>query len=208
MRIALCCRDGLFCEALASLLDQRGLRVVAKENDLRALLSATKSRRAQVMLVDSVGLGADDLHFLLGARAFGDFAVALLVPEGDRAHFASEAVDCLITRSEGADKLVSSLRELASGVGASRAVVREPRRAYSPPESRELSPREMECARLVSQGMSNRKIAQVTGLREQSVKNLVSVIMRKLRCENRVQVALQLTKGRAPAAAAAAYDGE
>jgi len=29
-------------------------------------------------------------------------------------------------------------------------------------------------------------------LREQSVKNLVSVVMRKLDCENRVQVALKL----------------
>jgi DNA-binding NarL/FixJ family response regulator len=40
--------------------------------------------------------------------------------------------------------------------------------------------------------MSNRRIAHVTGLREQSIKNLVSVVMRKLNCENRVQVALKL----------------
>ena len=43
--------------------------------------------------------------------------------------------------------------------------------------------------------MPNRRISEVTALREQSVKNLVSVIMRKLNCENRVQVALKLTKG-------------
>jgi DNA-binding NarL/FixJ family response regulator len=42
--------------------------------------------------------------------------------------------------------------------------------------------------------MSNRKISQITGLREQSIKNLVSVIMRKLHCENRVQVALKLAR--------------
>jgi DNA-binding NarL/FixJ family response regulator len=41
--------------------------------------------------------------------------------------------------------------------------------------------------------MSNRRIAESLGIREQSVKNLVSVLMRKLHCENRVQVALQLT---------------
>ncbi len=58
----------------------------------------------------------------------------------------------------------------------------------------DLTRREFEVAQLVSKGMSNRKISQVTGLREQSIKNLVSVIMRKLHCENRVQVALKLTR--------------
>jgi DNA-binding NarL/FixJ family response regulator len=45
---------------------------------------------------------------------------------------------------------------------------------------------------MVAKGLPNRRIAQSLGLREQSVKNLVSTVMRKLDCENRVQVALKL----------------
>ena len=40
--------------------------------------------------------------------------------------------------------------------------------------------------------MALRRIGQIMGLQEQSVKNLVSVVMRKLNCENRVQVALKM----------------
>ena len=55
-----------------------------------------------------------------------------------------------------------------------------------------MTKREYEVAALVAKGFSNRRVAEVTGLREQSIKNLVSVVMRKLKCENRVQVALRL----------------
>ena len=56
----------------------------------------------------------------------------------------------------------------------------------------DLTRREYEVAQLVSQGMSNRKISEVTGLREQSIKNLVRVIMRKLNSQDRMSVASNL----------------
>ncbi|MEQ1935602.1 MAG: LuxR C-terminal-related transcriptional regulator, partial [Fimbriimonadaceae bacterium] len=58
---------------------------------------------------------------------------------------------------------------------------------------RGLTARELEVAKLVAQGMSNRRVSETLRLEEQSVKNLVSAILRKLGCQNRVQVALKLT---------------
>lgn len=199
MRVALCCKEGLFCEALASLLDHHGsFQVVANETSARALVAAAKDQRAQLLVVDSVDLDRNDLQFLLGARAFGDFAIVLIVAESEKEEFIETPVDRLVSRQAPSDKLFEALGELGGKVRLSgRPYVREGRRPYGmgAANDHELSRREYEVAQLVAKGMSNRKIAAVTGLREQSIKNLVSVIMRKLRCENRVQVALKLTSG-------------
>jgi DNA-binding NarL/FixJ family response regulator len=194
MRVALCSKEGLFGEALASLLDHQGsFQVVSTERSPRELINAAKEYRAQVMLVDSFELDRNELQFLLGARAFGDFAIVLIVSESDRESYVETPVDRLISRESGAQELFGALEELGGSVKlVARPYVRESRRSYG--NGNDLTRREYEVAQLVAKGMSNRKIAQITGLREQSIKNLVSVIMRKLHCENRVQVALKLTR--------------
>ncbi len=194
MRIALGCRQGLFGEALAALLEQHGsFQVVATEASVRGLVTAAKDNHAHVLIVDSEDMEMSDLQFLLGARAFADFAVMLIVSEETKAEFADVAVDRLIPRTTDASKLFDNLMELGGKIQLTRPFVREGRRAYG--NGNELTRREYEVAQLVARGMPNRRISEVTALREQSVKNLVSVIMRKLNCENRVQVALKLTKG-------------
>ncbi len=194
MRIALGCRPGLFGEALAALLDQHGsFQVVATESSVRGLVTAAKDNHADVLIVDSEDVPLNDLQFLLGARAFADFAVVLIVSEDRKAEFSEVAVDRLVARTTDSSKLFDALMELGGKIQLSRPYVREGRRAYG--NGNELTRREYEVAQLVARGMPNRRISEVTGLREQSVKNLVSVIMRKLNCENRVQVALKLTKG-------------
>jgi len=194
MRVALCSKEDLFGEALASLLDHQGsFQVVATERSPRDLINAAKEYRAQVMVVDSFELDRNELQFLLGARAFGDFAIVLIVAESEREAYVETPVDRLISREAGAQDLFSALEELGGTVKlVARPYVRESRRSYG--NGNDLTRREYEVAQLVAKGMSNRKIAQITGLREQSIKNLVSVIMRKLHCENRVQVALKLTR--------------
>lgn len=194
MRVALCSREGLFGEALASLLDHQGnFQVVATEQSPRDLINAAKEFRAQVMVVDSFELDRNELQFLMGARAFGDFGIVLIVGDDEREEFMEVPVDRLVSRSAGAHDLFTALEELGGTVRlSSRPFVREVRRSYG--NGNDLTRREYEVAQLVAKGMSNRKISQVTGLREQSIKNLVSVVMRKLNCENRVQVALKLTK--------------
>ncbi|CAN5399720.1 hypothetical protein BH11ARM1_BH11ARM1_00750 [soil metagenome] len=193
MRVALCSKEGLFGDALASLLDHQGqYQVVASEGEARALVSAAKDNRAQVLIVDSFQLDLNDLQFLLGARAFGDFGVVLIVPEDQKENYIEVAVDRVVSREGSASDLFGALEDLGGKVYVGRSMVRESRRGYG--AGNDLTRREYEVAQLVSKGMSNRKISQITGLREQSIKNLVSVIMRKLHCENRVQVALKLTR--------------
>lgn len=53
-----------------------------------------------------------------------------------------------------------------------------------------LTPREQDVLALLSQGMSNKAIAQTLGLCEKTVKNRVTSILAKLGVSNRVQAAL------------------
>ena len=67
-----------------------------------------------------------------------------------------------------------------------------------------LSPREYQIAQLVASGRSNRQIAERLAISEQTVKNHIQSIFRKLSLNNRVEltIKLQRTKGGAPATSA------
>jgi DNA-binding NarL/FixJ family response regulator len=95
----------------------------------------------------------------------------------------------MVAPNAGGDALLDALAGVQEKIPA-RMMVREGKRPYR--RGNRLTHREYEVAEFVSKGYSNRRISEVSGLREQSVKNLVSVIMRKLQCENRTQVALKL----------------
>lgn len=191
MRIALCCKEPLFREALASLLGHEGnFDVVAKTSEPRACITGTKEQRAQIIVVDTRGLDQSDLEFLMGARAYGDFGVVMIADEDEAEQFAQYTIDAMRTRNSEFE-LFKAIRD----VGAS-FIKTAPSRGRNTRGTKvselELTRRECEVALLVAKGYSNRRIAAVTGLREQSIKNLVSVVMRKLKCENRVQIALRM----------------
>jgi DNA-binding NarL/FixJ family response regulator len=93
-----------------------------------------------------------------------------------------------MTKKDSGKQLLEVLDGLEQSIPVME--VREGKRGYR--RGNNLSHREFQVAEYVSKGYSNRTISEVSGLQEQSVKNLVSVVMRKLNCENRTQVALRL----------------
>ncbi len=193
MRIAICSRQPLVGEALESLLSHEGnFDVVAREASPRACLTSARDLRAQLVVLDGQGLQSNDIEFFMGARAYGDFGIVLVGGEGLYDE-SDNNIDVVLNRDSTATALFRAIRESGAKFvrGPSGKSVRERRQSYG--SGIELTRREYEVASLVGKGYSNRRIAAVIGLREQSIKNLVSVIMRKLKCENRVQVALRLT---------------
>lgn len=202
MRIGILAKENLIRQALASLLDRRGrFQVVAQESSSRELLLGAKRNLAQVLLIEGSNLEPDDIQFVLGAKTYGEFVVVLLASEEQAAQFGTDTFDRVVSRDATADELYEAITQVGQDVKVpGRSLVRERRRGLR--DDSLLTRREYEIARLVAQGLSNRRISAISGLREQSVKNLVSVIMRKMGCENRVQVALKLVNSDA-----AAYDG-
>ena len=59
-----------------------------------------------------------------------------------------------------------------------------------------LSPRESQVARLVAGGRSNRQIAERLVISEQTVKNHMQSIFRKLELSNRVELTIRIQRAR------------
>lgn len=57
-----------------------------------------------------------------------------------------------------------------------------------------LSPREYQVARLVASGRSNRQIAERLVISEQTVKNHIQSIFRKLAISNRVELTIRIQR--------------
>src|SRR5450432_609959 len=94
MRIALCSKESLFREALGSLLSHEGnFDVVAKEAQPRACLTAAKERRANIIVVDGDTVDPNELEFFMGARAYGDFGIAVVARADDRERVAEHQPD-------------------------------------------------------------------------------------------------------------------
>jgi DNA-binding CsgD family transcriptional regulator len=117
-----------------------------------------------------------------------------------RAGRTPEATETLLTVQRGlhelgarwdADRVARQLRQL--GVEVAR-VWRGGRRGYG----NALSPRELEVARLVAQGMTNRQVAEALFLSPRTVDRHLSAVMRKLGVHSRTAVALAIADAELP----------
>jgi DNA-binding CsgD family transcriptional regulator len=109
-----------------------------------------------------------------------DFLICVDLPRPDESWIAvstgSESLGA-ISLSEGPERLLSRLK------------LRRLREAHA--TQIPLSSREAEIVRLLGKGLTNRQIAAMLELKEQSVKNLIYRTMKKEFCANRTQLALR-----------------
>lgn len=185
MRIALLCGDSLLLDGLKCVLaNHPEFDVVSAERSWQRVESQAKRSLLDVVVIASISAPGEAAKASRARKRLG-FSLVADEPSID--------ADVHFSRSAGIEGLKSALNVIRTRTIKAN-VVREPIAAYG--SRGNLTPREREVARLVSQGMPNRRIATALGIQEQSVKNLVSVVMRKLRCENRVQLALHLSSAR------------
>lgn len=106
-----------------------------------------------------------------------------------------DALGCL-PRAAGPERVVNAIRAAAEGrVAAEEWALARWVRSRAARERGDDSParitgRELEVIRLVADGRSNKAVARELGLHEQTVKNHLARIMKKLGTSNRVEVAL------------------
>jgi len=194
MRVAIVAKNALNRDCLQSLLVNDGNFQVVGTSEFVAQ-AANQLGTAGLIVVSGDGLEADDWVSLGEIRAADRMRVVLITNPDAPSGF--KAADVTVRSVDGGSSLVNAVRRFASmrtevPVKASVGAVSDSSAVYTT-SRRGLTRRELDVAKLVAQGMSNRRISQTLDLQEQSVKNLVSSVMRKLGCENRVQVALKLT---------------
>lgn len=187
MRVVIVGNDQLSRDGLTAMLNfVGGFRVVASEDASRDPVSVIKSNSPDVVVVEGTSMPKDDIGTL---RKMTGCKTVVIRDNAVRGQVYD--ADAVVNPNDGSSALFRALRQVGgySDTLSARAV-REISSIYGSPSG--LSRRELQVAQYVAKGMPNRRIATITNLQEQSVKNLVSTIMRKLRCENRVQVALML----------------
>ena len=207
MRVSVVCRDALLRDGILSLLAHEGsFEVAAGGEHVAGIMRAFSDEGPNVLVAVADMLDTDDWVQLNQLKASGNVNIILLV-SSSTSTVGQRVADAVVRRSEGAAALIQVVRRFIGPMmyrpygqqqSSSASVAHEPVNIYGAPRS--LTKRELEVAQLVAQGMPNRRIAAVLQLQEQSIKNLVSAVMRKLDCENRVQVALRLS-GRPSASA-------
>jgi len=189
-----------------SLLENGGrFEVVSWSSTARECLISVRENRADAVVADESLLAPGDAELLVGARLLGQFALITVGESTSEVEFAEplEGVDARISGSEGGMQLCSAIRDAIEHQSAEKpsgyhrlGTVPEHRRGRPPRPAGVLSVRETEIAGLVAKGLSNRRIAEIAGLQEQTVKNMISSILRRLECENRTQVAIKLAGSR------------
>lgn len=193
MRVSVVCCDTILLAGIYSLLGGvPGVRVERTDGTLLATSRCAVQGGIDAVVLAGGELSPEEFAHFSHLKAKHGFRIVAVSHLADAAQSPEKSVaDALVFRDNGAQGLhraIGLLMKQASLAGV--APTGHPPVANRPSR---LTRRERDVALLVAKGKSNRQVADLLGLREQSVKNLVSVIMRKLDCENRVQVALQFT---------------
>jgi len=179
VRIGVCSQNPLLQEDLAA-----ELRFELWPNDLvmgtvQELLEMSAQHPVQAIVVDAAELSSDDRSYLAGAQLFSPFHLVVYGgPAGPP--LSGSRVILAATVQQIVQRLASISEQLAGS------------NWFGEQSARPLSAREYEVARLVARGYTNSRIAETLALKENRVRDLVSDVLRKLRCLTRQEIGLAL----------------
>ena len=197
VRVSLLDGQQLRADALARVLADAGYVVVGRHSHADAFLSSLAQEQPQIACVD-VALDDDDgLTALAEARQFHPNLQVLALGDGSGALdrcIAAGAAAYLDARTSLCEDVVHTMELLVRGERAVSAhmlsTVFQATRAPEHEQLRPLSARERQVLSWVSSGADNGDIAQSLQITERTVKAHVSSLYRKLRQDNRTQLAL------------------
>jgi DNA-binding NarL/FixJ family response regulator len=202
MRIIALSSEQLFLDGLLALLEPHA-PVTASRAPRETVRSAGLDRDT-IVVCDLRGVNERDLDYLIGAKEFGNFQLLFI---GDPSSEVPQDVTTALTRNSRAEELIQAIFSLRSASNAGKESESRLERTHAKPQSNggkkkgrpqvitnslPLSARQYEMACLVSEGRSNGQIAEIMGLREQTVKNVIRTINQKLECTGRRELASKM----------------
>jgi len=202
--VLILCRNGLLRESLARILSKKpDIRVVGVDSVAPSSAEEIANLGADVLVLDS-------LHFLLerklsitsGHEERSSFKCLLIAMEDDQRQFLA-AVQCgalgYVLQEASAVEVLTAIRAVTQGQAVCPSSMTKvlfdfvASRALNRPNSRDrrqltLTSREQQLIPLIGQGLTNKEIAAELQLAEQTVKNHVHRILRKVGAEDRLSV--------------------
>ncbi|SRR3990170_8626664 len=201
MRVLLADDHPLFRDGVRSLLEARGVEVVGEAGDGEETLAAALRLRPDVILMDITMPRMDGLEAtrLIKVRLPETKIVILTVSDEDRTLFEAikSGAQGYLLKDLQADEFFALLSGIERGeVPISRRLASRileefarPRTDRSEPdEPHSLTDREQEVLRSVSSGASNREVATILHISENTVKFHMKHILEKLHLRNRAEV--------------------
>jgi DNA-binding NarL/FixJ family response regulator len=203
MRLVVIDDHPIFREGLVAILAaEPDMTIVAQGESAEDAASLAEQLQPDILLLD-LGIPGDGLVALrrITAAAPASRVIVLTACEQEGAVLA--AMQCgakgYVLKGVSARKLISIIREVAAGAGyvppelAVHMLASVARAREEPQPARlieKLNGQEQAILELVAGGLSNRQIAAALGLTEIYIKNHLSMIMRKLQVNNRVEAAM------------------
>jgi DNA-binding NarL/FixJ family response regulator len=211
VRVVVAASVRLYRDGIALSLRQQGIQVVALVSNAHETLAAVAASPADVVLLDVSMEGAHDVVRALVERTPGIMVVAFAVDDGhDDAVLACAEMGVAgwVGRDGSLTDLIEAIRNAArgelvcsarmAGLMARRLAVHAGKRPVVP-NGTLLTPRELEIAELLRQGMSNKHIARTLSLQLATVKNHVHNILAKLGANSRSEAGARLREVVPPA---------
>ena len=187
-------RDGL-----VAIIKQEGdLDVVAETGDGRQAVELWKQQRPDITLMDLKMPGLDGVDAIYEIRAVDPNAriIVLTTFDGDEDIYRGlrAGAKSYLLKDVRREELFQCIREVNAGKTVVPAAIAAKLASRLPSE--ELTPREMEVLRLLSEGKPNKLIATAMSITEVTVKSHVQSIFRKLNVLSRTEaIALATRRG-------------
>ncbi len=179
MRIWLADPQVLSRKGLALLLTKEGFQVVGESSKPDEINQDEVAKSSEILIV------AESLLPLASNPKSNGIKTLVLCDSNKSNKF--ENIGTKIYRDSEPESVTRAIRSLVKDGNwqFSRAM-------HSKTRTYRLTEREIDVAKLISQGLNNREVAQKLEITEQSVKNLVSKIFKKYGLRSRVQLALKM----------------
>jgi DNA-binding NarL/FixJ family response regulator len=205
IKLAIIDSEEVFRQGIAKLLEeQKGIQVVLQDHPGDHAASKCNSIKPDVVLLDSHAAECDPLQLLKDIKQNSPETKVAILSRSDSAKkpldFMKAGAQAVLAKNISTADLIKSLELISSG----RIIIspvfaesflqglgsrgNEPHGSDPPPKP--LSDREMEIARLISQGATNKEIAEKLFITENTVKVHVKNVLSKLDLKNRQQLAV------------------
>jgi DNA-binding NarL/FixJ family response regulator len=200
LRVVIADDQELIRAGFKSLLEARGIQVVAQASDGLEAVDVVNHTSPDVVLMD---IRMPRLDGVEATRRLPDHKV-LIVTTYELDEYVVEALRAgaagFILKDTPPDELVDAIRVIAAGESLlapsvtrrllAQIVRRFPSQRAAPPELSELTAREHEILLMIARGRSNSEIASELFLSELTVKSHVSHLLGKLGLRDRVQAVI------------------
>lgn len=204
MKVLIVDDDALIRESLKILLDlEEDIEVIGTVSNGQEAYRFCQNEKPDVILMD-VRMPVMDgvLGTKLIKESFRDVKVIILTTFKDD-EYIREAIkngaEGYILKNQSPDSIIGCLRTVYKGNAVFQKDVADALVSMMEKEKRkkpdvELTPRESEILRLISEGLSNKEISEKLYLSEGTIRNYVTALLEKLELRDRTQLAIYYLK--------------